>query len=108
VSRLKLKLKKGDTVLIRRGKDRGKTGEIIAILPKLNKVVVEGANIVKRARKASSKNPKGGIDSMPRPIAISNVGLPHPDDKKRTSRIGYEIVNKKKVRVFRQAGNKKV
>lgn len=104
----KLKLKKGDAVLVRRGKDRGKSGDIIAILPKANKVVVEGVNIVKRALKASAKNPKGGIESKPQAIALSNVGLVHPGDKKRTSRIGFKTVNNKKIRVFRQAGNQKV
>lgn len=103
-----MKIKKGDTVIVRTGRDRGKTGTVSQVLPELNKVVVDGINIVKRATKPSQKNPQGGIIESPAPIHVSNVGLVHPDDGARASRVGYEVKNDKKVRVYRQAKNKEV
>lgn len=102
-----MKLKKGDTIVILSGKDKGKTGTISKTIPSLNKVVVDGINIVKRASKPSAKQPKGGIASVPMPIWASKVGIVHPDDSKRASRIGIEV-NKdgKRSRVYRQANNK--
>lgn len=103
-----MKIKKGDSVIIRTGKDKGKTGSVTSVLPELNKVVVDGINIVKRSQKPSSKHPKGGIIESPAPIDVSNVALVHPDDNKRPSRIGYKIKDGKKVRVYKQANNKEV
>lgn len=102
-----MKLRKGDAVVILSGKDKGKTGTISKTLPALNKVIVDGINIVKRASKPSAKQPKGGIVSIPQPIWASKVGIVHPDDSKRASRIGIEIgKDGKKSRVYRQAKNK--
>lgn len=104
-----MKIRKGDTVIVRTGKDKGKTGTVSEVLPRLNKVVVDGINIVKRHTKPSSQNPRGGILEEAKPIDVSNVGLVHPDDKKRTSRIGYkQTVKGGKVRIYRQADNKEV
>lgn len=103
-----MKLKKGDNVIVRTGKNRGQTGTISQVLPQLNKVVVGGINIVKRAHKPSAKQPKGGILEHAAPINASNVGLVHPEDKKRASRIGYVYKNNQKVRIYRQANAKEV
>src|SRR5687768_12800615 len=104
-----MKLKVGDMVLVRRGKDRGKSGKIVSILPDRNQVVVEGVNIVKRAQKPTQKQPKGGIISRPQPLWTSKVGIVHPTNSKRSSRIGWQIDSKgKKQRVYRQAKNQEI
>lgn len=103
-----MKIKKGDTVLVRTGADKGKTGTVTKVYPELNKVIVDGINVVKRHLKPSQKNPKGGIVETNAPIDVSNVGLVHPDEKQRASRIGYKTEDGEKVRVYRQANNKEV
>ncbi len=102
-----MKIRKGDTIIVLSGKDKGKTGTVTKTLPALNKLIVDGINVVKRATKPSAKQPKGGIVSMPMPIWTSKVGIVHPDDSKRMSRIGIETTKDgKKERVYRQAKNK--
>lgn len=103
-----MKIKQGDTVIVRTGKDKGKTGTVIATYPNLNKVVVDGINTVKRHIQPSRSQPKGGIVESPAPIDVSNVGLVHPDEGKRASRVGYDVKKGVKVRVYRQANNKEV
>lgn len=103
-----MKIKKGDTVIIRTGKDKGRTGTVTKVYPDLNKVVVDGINTVKRHLKPSQANPKGGIVEANAPVDVSNVSLVHPDDKQQGSRIGYEFRDGQKVRVYRQANNKEV
>lgn len=68
-----MKIKVGDNVKILAGKDKGKTGKVVTVLRKLDKVVVEGINIVKKHQKPTNANDKGGIVEMPAPIHISNV-----------------------------------
>lgn len=102
-----MKLKRGDSVIVRAGKDKGKSGTILKVFPVLNTAVVDGINILKRAQKPSAKYPKGGIISEPHPIAVSKLGIAHPDKPTQASRIGYEISKSgDKTRVYRQAGNK--
>jgi len=104
-----MKIKRGDTVMVNTGKDKGKTGEVLSVNTELNRVVVDGINIIKRHVKPTQAQPKGGIIESPAPIHISNVGLVHPEDAKRTSRVGYAFNDKgEKHRVYRQAKNKKV
>ncbi len=69
----KLKIKKGDTVLVIAGDDKGKKGEVIQVLPKKDSVVVKDCKVVKKAVKPSEQNPKGGFVSKEMPIHISNV-----------------------------------
>jgi len=69
----KFKIKKGDIVKVIAGDDRGKTGEVLRVIPKEAKVIVKGVNIVKKAVKASEENPKGGFEYIEKPIHISNV-----------------------------------
>jgi large subunit ribosomal protein L24 len=100
----KIRLKKGDTVVVRIGKDKGKTGKIVATHPRENKVTVEGINIVKKHVKPSKANPQGGIIPMTKPIWVSKVAIVDPATKK-PSRIGYKLSDKgEKTRVFKSSG----
>ena len=96
----KLKIKKGDQVVILSGDDKGKTGEVLKAMPKENKVVVKGVNLVKRHTKPSQTNP-GGIVTKEAPINASNVAF--AKDGKAT-KVGYKNVDGKKVRVARKTG----
>jgi large subunit ribosomal protein L24 len=100
----KIRVKKGDMVMIRSGKFKGKTGKVLATHPRLNKVTVEGINIVKRHRKPTQTRPQGGIEEITKPIWVSKVGLLDTAAKK-PSRIGYKVGNEgKKVRVLKSSG----
>ncbi|HEC1952052.1 TPA: 50S ribosomal protein L24 [Campylobacter jejuni] len=70
---VKLKIKKGDSVKVITGDDKGKTGRVLAVYPKTLKVVVEGCKIAKKAIKPSEKNPNGGFINKEMPMDISNV-----------------------------------
>jgi large subunit ribosomal protein L24 len=97
------KIKKGDSVVVRSGKDKGRTGTVVQVLPKDGKVVVEGVNVMTRHRKPSQTNPQGGIDRLPAPMAISKVSLADPKDGKPT-RVRFETKDGKKVRVAVKSG----
>lgn len=100
----KIRLKKGDTVMVRTGKYKGKTGKVVATHPSENKVTVEGINIVKKAIKPTRTNPTGGIVEITKPIWVSKVGLVEPTSKKPT-RIGYTLdKDGKKTRVYKSTG----
>lgn len=100
----KIRLKKGDTVMVRAGKYKGKTGKVVATHPYDNKVTVEGINIVKKAVKPTQANPTGGIQEITKPIWVSKVAIVEPTSKK-PSRIGYSLDNKGvKTRVFKNTG----
>jgi large subunit ribosomal protein L24 len=83
-----MKLKKGDTVVVITGKDKGAEGEIIKVMPKDNKVVVAGVNIAKRHAKARSAQDKAGIIDKDMPMDASNVMLVH---KGKPTRVGYRV-----------------
>ncbi len=74
----------GDTVIVKTGKDRGKTGKVLRAYPKTNSVVVVGVNIVKKHTRAKKTNQKGQIVDKPMPLDVSNVGLIDPKTKKAT------------------------
>lgn len=100
----KIRLKKGDTVMVRQGKDKGKTGKIVAVHPRENKVTVEGVNIIKKHQKPSKTYPQGGIIEMTKPIWVSKVGIVDPSTQK-TSRIGFKVADDgTKTRVFKASG----
>jgi large subunit ribosomal protein L24 len=100
----KIRLKKGDTVMVRSGSDRGKTGKIVAVHPRENKATVEGINLAKKHLKPSRSNPQGGIIELTRPIWISKLGIVEPTSKK-ASRIGFKVgKDGKKIRVARKSG----
>jgi large subunit ribosomal protein L24 len=100
---VKMKIKKGDKVVVLSGKDKGKTGEIKQVLPAELKVVVAGINIQTKHRKPTQAKPQGGIDKIEKPIHVSNVALADPKTGKAT-RVGYKTVGDKKVRVARRSG----
>ena len=97
------KIRKGDSVVVLSGKDKGRTGTVVQMLPKDGKVVVDGVNIAARHRKPSQLNPQGGIDRAPAPLAISKVALADPKDGKAT-RVRFEVKDGKKVRVAVKSG----
>ncbi len=100
----KMKIKKGDQVIVLTGKNKGTKGEVLQAMPKECRVLVQGVNIVKKHRKATQENPKGGIDAVERPIHISNVALLDPKEDKAT-RVGYKVLKDgKKVRVAKLSG----
>ena len=100
----KIRLKKGDTVIVRSGKYKGRTGKILATHPALNKVTIEGINIVKRHRKPDRAHPQGGINEITKPIWVSKVGI-YDSSKKKASRIGYKLAKDgTKVRVMKTSG----
>jgi large subunit ribosomal protein L24 len=106
----KIRLKKGDTVMVRIGKDKGKTGKIVAVHPRENKVTVEGINIVKKHQKPNREYPQGGIIELTKPIWVSKVGIVDASEKgtQKPSRIGYKLEEKDgktvKTRVFKTSG----
>lgn len=100
----KIRLKKGDTVVVMTGKDKGKTGKVTATHPTLNKVTVEGINLAKKHVKPNRQYPQGTILEITRPIWVSKVAVVEPTSKK-ASRIGYTIdKDGKKTRVFKRTG----
>lgn len=96
-------VKKGDKVQVISGKDKGKQGVILQALPKKNRVIVEGINIVKKHAKPSQANPQGGIIDMEAPIHVSNV-MPLDPKTNEPTRIGYKIEDGKKVRIAKKSG----
>jgi large subunit ribosomal protein L24 len=97
------KIKKGDTVVVLSGKDKGKSGTVKQVLPRDGKIVVQGVNIATRHRKPTQTNPQGGIDRSEAPMAISKVAVADPKDGKPT-RVRFEEKNGKKVRVAVKSG----
>jgi large subunit ribosomal protein L24 len=101
-----MKIKKGDTVIILAGKDRNRTGKVIAAYPKLNKVLVEGVNRVKKHTRISTTQrgaKTGGIVTQEAPIDASNVAI--VDDGGKPTRVGYRVDDSgSKVRIARRSG----
>jgi large subunit ribosomal protein L24 len=81
-----MKIRKGDTVVVLTGKDKGKEGEVMTVLPKANKVIVSGVNIASKHSKPRRANDPGGIIDRDMPIHVSNVALVH---KGKPTRVGY-------------------
>uniref|UniRef100_A0A7C4AJX1 Large ribosomal subunit protein uL24 n=1 Tax=Thermodesulfovibrio aggregans TaxID=86166 RepID=A0A7C4AJX1_9BACT len=101
---MSLRIKKGDTVLILSGKDKDKKGRILVVMPKKEKVIVEGVNIIKKHQKPSRKYPQGGIIEKEHPIHISKVLLICPKCDKPT-RIGARFLEDgRKVRICKKCG----
>ena len=98
-----MKIKKGDTVLIISGKDRGRKGKVLKSFPKENRILVEGINLKKRHQKPKKTGEKGQTVSFPAPIHISNVKLICPKCGK-AARLGYKIIEKKKFRICKKCG----
>jgi len=98
----KIKVKKGDLVKVIAGKDKGKDGKIIAVNHKNNTVVVEGVNMITKHTKPSAANQQGGIIHQEGPLHVSNVMYLY---KGKVTRIGYKVVDGKKVRVAKSTGD---
>ena len=98
-----MKLKKGDNVIVLSGNDKGKTGEILEIIPSTQKVVVKGVNIRKKHVKPRKAGEEGGIVASEYPIHSSKVNVVCPKCGK-ASKIGYKIEDGKKVRVCKKCG----
>ena len=98
----KIKLRKGDEVIVLAGKDKGKTGKIIKVLPKKDKAIVADINKVKKNQKPDNNQP-GGIIDKEMPIHISNLSY-FDSNKKKGIKIGYKILKDKKVRINRSSG----
>ncbi|MBT0666876.1 50S ribosomal protein L24 [Novosphingobium profundi] len=95
------KIKKGDNVVVLSGKDKGRTGTVLQVMPKDGKVLVEGVNVATRHRKPTQANPQGGIERNPAPMAICKVAV--AVDGKPT-RVRFEEKDGKKVRVAVKTG----
>jgi large subunit ribosomal protein L24 len=99
----KLKIRKGDRVVVIAGKDKGKQGEVLRVLPAENRAVVQGLNVARRHQRQTASR-EGGIISRELPIHISNLALRDPKDGKPT-RVGYKVLaDGKKVRIARRSG----
>ena len=96
-----LKIKKGDTVKVIAGKDKGKEGKVLLLDSKSSRVIVEGINMVKKHSKPTTANQKGGIISKEAPIHISNVVLVVNGE---TTKVGFEVKDGKKVRIAKKTG----
>ena len=104
-----MKIKKGDTVIVVAGRDRGRTGLVVAAFPDRGKVLVQGVNVVTKNKKISYQGQRGakegGITHEEAPIDVSNVQLADPDDNKKAARVGYRFdEDGNKIRVVRPSG----
>lgn len=97
-----LKIKKGDTVIVISGDDKGKIGKVLKVFPKKQRVIVEGVNFIKRHTRPSQKNPQGGIIEKEAPIHISNVMLWFNNER---TKVGFKVLKDgKKVRYSKKTG----
>jgi large subunit ribosomal protein L24 len=98
------KIKKGDTVVVLAGRDKGKTGEVLQILPTDNKALVRGVNVVRRHQK-QTQTQEAGIVAKEAPIHLSNIAIADPKDGKAT-RVGFKVQEDgTKVRVAKRSGD---
>jgi large subunit ribosomal protein L24 len=93
---------KGDRVVVLAGKDKGRQGNVLKVLPKEERVVVEGLNLVQRHTKPSQGDPQGGIKSKEAALHVSNVAI--VDSKGKPTRVGFRVEGDKKVRVAKTTG----
>jgi large subunit ribosomal protein L24 len=104
-----MKIRKNDNVIVIAGNNRGKTGKVLKVFPKINRVIVEGVNLCKRHTKPTQKNPQGGITEKEAPVNVSNVMILDPKTNEKT-RIGSKLIidektgKKKSARVSRSSG----
>lgn len=108
MSMKKLRIKKGDTVYVNAGNDKGKTGKILEVIKDKDRVVVEGVNLVSKHTKPNAKQPQGGIIKHEAGIHVSNVQLLDPTKstsaKPVPTRVGYKFIDGKKVRFAKKSG----
>ena len=99
----KIHIKKGDTVYVNAGNDKGKTGKVLEVIVDRDRAVVEGVNIVSKHTKPNSAHPQGGIIKQEASVHISNLNLIDPKSGKAT-RVGYRFQDGKKVRYAKKSG----
>jgi large subunit ribosomal protein L24 len=96
------KIKKGDRVMVLAGKDKGRIGAVLKVLPKDERVVVEGLNMVQRHTRPTQLDPQGGIKNKEAALHVSNVAI--VDSKGKPTRVGFRVEGDKKVRVAKTTG----
>lgn len=96
-----MKIKKGDNIKVLSGNDKGKTGEVLQVIPKSNTIIVRGVNVRKKSIKPRRQGEEGGIVSLEMPINVSKVALVCPKCGEIT-RVGYEIIKGEKVRICKK------
>lgn len=96
-----MKIKKGDSVIVRSGKDKGKTGTVLQAFPKTNTVLLDGINVATRHQKSRAARAQGQIIKKSVPVHVSNVALL---EGKKPVRVGYKVEDGKKVRISRASG----
>ncbi len=99
----KLHIKKGDTVYVNAGNDKGKTGKVLSVDPSKDRAIVEGINVVSKHTKPNTKQPQGGIVKQEAGIHISNLQLLDPQTNKPV-RVGYKVEDGKKIRYSKKSG----
>lgn len=99
----KIHIKKGDTVYVNAGNDKGNTGKVLEVIVDRDRAVVEGVNIVSKHTKPNSAHPQGGIIKQEASVHISNLNLIDPKSGKAT-RVGYRVQDGKKVRYAKKSG----
>ncbi len=100
----KIRLKKGDKVIVTTGKFKGQTGVIASTHPQINKATIEGINVVKRHLRKSERNPRGGEEEITRPLPVSNIAIVEPSSN-LPSKIGYSLDKAgNKVRIYKRTG----
>ena len=99
----KIHIKKGDTVYVNAGNDKGKTGKVLEVIVDRDRAVVEGVNIVSKHTKPNSAHPQGGIIKQEASVHISNLNLIDPKSGKAT-RVGYRVQDGKKIRYAKKSG----
>ena len=99
----KLHIKKGDTVYVNAGNDKGKTGKVLSVIPEKDRAIVEGINMVSKHTKPNANQPQGGIIKREAGIHVSNLQLIDPASQKPT-RIGRKFVDGKKIRYAKKSG----
>ena len=98
------KIKKGDKVVVLTGRDKGKSGEVVQVMPKEERALVRGVNMVKRHQR-QSMNQEGGIISKEAPVHLSNIAIADPKDGKPT-RVGFRVLDDgRKVRFAKRSGD---
>ena len=96
------KIKKGDRVVLLTGKDKGKQGQVLKVMPKESRVLVEGLNMVQRHTRPTQADPQGGIKNKEAAVHVSNVAI--VDSKGAPSRVGFRMEGDKKVRFAKTTG----
>ncbi|MEW5684447.1 MAG: 50S ribosomal protein L24 [Pseudomonadota bacterium] len=96
------KIKKGDRVVVLTGKDKGRQGAVLKVLPKEERVVVEGLNMVQRHTRPTQNDPQGGIKNKEASLHLSNVAV--VDSKGKPTRVGFKVEGDKKVRIAKTTG----